>query len=228
MSSTVPTALLLDFGSVISKSLFETIDAIESAYGLEPDTLNWYGPFAPERDSLWRAMQAGEMSERNYWARRCGQLGEMTGQHLEMIDIIRASRGPAPEKCLRPQAIEAISRAKQMGARLGILSNELELFYGAETLAKISVLGEFEHIIDATTTDILKPDPRAYAMAREAFDLPAEQIVFVDDQLKNIQGGRAYGFDCIHFDVHQPEMSFSKTLSRLNVLATREPNEHAG
>ena len=53
-----PQALVLDFGGVISRMLFETHPLTEAALGLAPGTLRWRGPFDPAHDPLWRAMQA--------------------------------------------------------------------------------------------------------------------------------------------------------------------------
>ena len=41
-------ALILDFGGVISRTLFETHDLSEKALGLPTGSLTWQGPFAPE------------------------------------------------------------------------------------------------------------------------------------------------------------------------------------
>ena len=60
-------ALVLDFGGVVTRTLFETHDMTERELGLAPGTLHWRGPFDPATDAPWRAMQAGEMSERDYW-----------------------------------------------------------------------------------------------------------------------------------------------------------------
>ena len=221
------TALLLDFGSVISKSLFETLPDIEAAYGLEPGTLGWRGPFAPEDDALWGAMQADEVSERGYWAERCAQLGKLVDADLEMIDVIKASRGEDPNRCIRPEAVEAIGRAKEMGAGVSILSNELELFYGAEELAKMPLFDCMDHIIAATTTHILKPDPAAYRLALDAIGLPPERIVFVDDQMRNIEGGRMAGFACVHFNVLTPRSSYDEALGLLEELRREEVQSYA-
>jgi hypothetical protein len=40
--------LVLDFGGVISRTLFETHDLTERALGLPPGTLTWRGPFDPD------------------------------------------------------------------------------------------------------------------------------------------------------------------------------------
>ena len=47
-------ALVLDFGGVISRTLFETHDLSEAALGLPPGTLTWRGPFDPASDPLWQ------------------------------------------------------------------------------------------------------------------------------------------------------------------------------
>ena len=57
-------ALILDFGGVISRTLFETHDETERALGLPAGTLTWRGPCDPPADPLWQAMQRGELSER--------------------------------------------------------------------------------------------------------------------------------------------------------------------
>ena len=46
-------ALLLDFGSVIQKSFFETRGALERLLKLPSGSLKWAGPFDPAGDTLW-------------------------------------------------------------------------------------------------------------------------------------------------------------------------------
>jgi hypothetical protein len=53
------SALILDFGGVISRTLFETHALSEHALGLPPGTLRWRGPFDPSTDAPWCDMQAG-------------------------------------------------------------------------------------------------------------------------------------------------------------------------
>jgi hypothetical protein len=51
---------------------------------------------------------------------------------------------------------------------------------------------------------ILKPDPRAYALALEGLDLPAHEVVFIDDQPRNVAGGSAVGIRSFHLDITNP------------------------
>ena len=75
-----PRGLLLDFGSVISVSVFERHRETEAALSLRAGCLDWLGPLAPETDALWQAMQRDELSERDYWARRAAELGAAVGE----------------------------------------------------------------------------------------------------------------------------------------------------
>lgn len=209
-------ALVLDFGGVVTRTLFETHDLTEKALGLPCGTLTWKGPFDPGTDPLWQSMQADEISERDYWRKRTEDVARLTGQPFtEMSDFVRAARGADPEAVMRPEALAAIDSARQGGKKLAILSNELDLFYGADFREKLPFLKDFDVIVDATYTKILKPDPRAYALCLKELALPAHACVFVDDQFRNIAGAEAVGLQTVHFDVLDPAASFADALRLL-------------
>ncbi|MHA7776797.1 HAD-IA family hydrolase [Roseibium sp. M-1] len=212
-------ALVLDFGGVVTRTMFETHDLTEAALGLEPGTLTWRGPFDPASDPLWQAMQADEISERDYWRRRTEEVADLTGNDWrEMADFVKAARGADPDAVMRPEALATIAAAKHAGCRLAVLSNELDLFYGADFREKLAFLKDFDVIVDATYTKILKPDPRAYEQCLEELGLPASACVFVDDQLRNIRGAEAVGLRTVHFDVLDPRTSYDRALSLLGLL----------
>lgn len=209
-------ALVLDFGGVISKTMFETHDLSEQALGLAPGTLGWRGPFAPETDAPWRAMQAGEMTERDYWAHRMAETGALVGETWTAFpDFVARVRGADPAAVIRPEALDAIARAKAMGCRLAILSNELDLFYGKDFRASLPFLADFDLIVDATYTGILKPDTRAFGFVTDGLQMAAADCVFVDDQAKNLKGAEAVGMPFVHFDVTRPGESYAKALEML-------------
>ena len=211
---TKPNTLVLDFGGVVTRTLFETHELTENALGLPAGTLTWHGPFAPEKDSLWRAMQANEISERDYWMERTRQVGRLVGEDwAEMETFVRRARGADPEAVIRPEANAAIQVAHGKGIRLAVLSNELDLFYGADFRQRLPLLSSFDLIVDATYTGILKPDPRAYAAVTDALGLPAEACVFVDDQARNVAGAERAGMRAVHFEVRYPHRSFSEALA---------------
>ena len=213
MTRPLAQALVLDFGGVISKTLFETHDLTERALGLAPCTLKWLGPFAPDSDPLWTSMQRGEISERDYWLTRSREVGRMVGEDwLDLETFVKRARGADPETVIRPEAARAINLAADAGLRLAILSNELDLFYGADFRTRLSILERFDAIVDATHTGILKPDPRAYQTVLDELALEADNCVFVDDQRRNIAGAAACNMRTVLFDVRNPAASYSEAL----------------
>lgn len=214
-------ALILDFGGVVTRTLFETHAQSEAALGLAPGTLTWRGPFAPGTDSLWRSMQAGEITERDYWHRRAVQVAALVGaQWSGFPQFLQAVRGAEPTAVIRPQAIAAVAAARQAGVKLAILSNELDLFYGAAFRDKLPLLHAFDVISDATHTGILKPDPRAYLDVAKALSLTPRVCLFVDDQPRNVQGAQAVGMQTVAFDVTDPDASYARALVALGITET--------
>lgn len=214
MSALGVKALVLDFGGVISKTLFETHDLSEQSLGLSTGTLTWKGPFDPLSDSLWQAMQRDEITERDYWHSRTREVGRLVGEDWpDMQSFVKRARGADPDAVIRPEARKAIKAVHAAGYRLAILSNELDLFYGTDFRSKLPLLRHFELVVDATYTGILKPDPRAYQMVEDALGIPLSTCVFVDDQLRNVLGAQRTGMHAVHFDVTNPAKSYNEALA---------------
>jgi len=211
-------ALILDFGSVITLTMFETHHLSEKELGLPQGTLTWMGPFDPERDKLWTSMQRDEITEREYWITRSKEVGNLLGEDWNhMFDFISRARGNNVEKIIRPEIIQMIKLVKSSGKKIAILSNELDLFFGKENRERLDFMKEFDVIWDGTYYDFLKPDARAYQSCLEKLGLEAEKCVFVDDQNRNVQGAKEVGLQAIHLDVREPQVAFNKALERLRI-----------
>jgi putative hydrolase of the HAD superfamily len=150
---------------------------------------------------------------------RTREVGRLLGEDWgEMQTFVRRARGADVQAVIRPEAVAAIHQAKAQGYKLGILSNELDLFYGADFRARLPLLQQFDVIVDATYTQILKPDPRAYQACLQALGVPAEHAVFVDDQLRNVAGAQRCGLAAVHLDVCLPGAGFAIALQMLAAL----------
>jgi len=212
------TAVLFDFGGVMSRSLFEQVDEIERSYGLASGALGtWRGPFDPAADMVWQDMLDGRISEREYWYTRCAELGDLTAETVTVTSLLERLRGDDPDRIIRSSINTLIHGAKAAGRKIGLLTNELELFHGAGITEALSILRLFDGIVDASKTGVLKPDPVAYRQALDAVGATASETVFVDDQIKNIDGGRAAGLQTVHFDILNPAASVAETTRLLGV-----------
>jgi len=211
-------ALILDFGGVVTRTLFETHGITERTLELPAGTLTWRGPFDPASDPLWVSLQAREITERDYWMTRTREVGALLGEDwTDMKTFVQRARGADPELVLRPEARDAILKAKAAGLKLAILSNELDLFYGESFRRRFPLIDLFDVIVDATYTKILKPDPRAYEQVLAELGLARADCVFVDDQKKNIEGAVAIGLPHVHFDVTRPAESYAQALNMLGL-----------
>lgn len=218
LTQSPPQGLLLDFGSVISVSVFERHRDTEAVLGLAPGTLTWMGPLAPETDELWRAMQQDRISERDYWAARALELGRLVGEEgWDMLTMLTRIRQVDPNAVVRPQMARLIEAACGQGIAVGILTNEMELFYGKDFLERMEVLRPMRAIVDATHNNILKPDARAYAMAIEAMRLAPDRILFVDDQFRNVAGAVKAGLQTQYFDLRDIDGNIASIAVRLQL-----------
>ena len=213
------STLMLDFGCVISKTMFENIELVERGLGLDAGTLTWRGPFDPDGDPPWRDMLAGRMTERQYWAMRATEVSALLGKQWDT----RTFYDKACEVCgpawFRGEFVDLLDDARRAGIRAGVLSNELELFHSKEWLKTVPALERIDVIVDATHTKVLKPDPRAYQLGLEALHATPEQTLFVDDQIRNVRGAEAVGIRSVHFDVLRPAEKMREIRARLALPA---------
>ena len=209
--------LFLDFGSVVMKSFFETRRETERELGLQPGILTWSGPFDPDSDPLWQRMLAGEISERDYWNIRAREVGAILGRDWTIQEFCLQQNKIPLDDMLRSDALDLAADARRKGYKIGILSNELELFHGREWMDSIPLLKDVDCLYDATHTGILKPDPRAYEIALAGLGLPAHAVVFIDDQILNVRGGIDAGLHSIHLDILDPEAAFEEARRLLDL-----------
>jgi putative hydrolase of the HAD superfamily len=211
------SGLLLDFGLVIVKSPFELLHVFERTKGLPPATLEWRGPFDAAADPLWTQLEAGELAEREYWRIRAEEALRAAGEPGGVREFMTATLAGPEEEVIRPEARALLADASAAGIRTGILSNELRLFHGEEWMARMSVLAAVDVVVDASDTGILKPDPLAYRLALDRLGLPVHAVVFVDDQLPNVEGARRVGLMAVHFDVTDAAGSFAVVRELLGI-----------
>jgi putative hydrolase of the HAD superfamily len=174
------------------------------------------GPLGPEPDTLWTDMIAGGITEREYWQRRSDEVGAALGRPGWPIqEFMHTLYGLAGDDIVRPAAAELIADAQAAGHKVGVLTNDLRAFHGETAMASHPFLAQADAVVDASVTGILKPDPRAYALAVDALGTPAHDIVFVDDMSWNVEGARRAGMIAIELDLTEPDKAFAEARKAL-------------
>jgi putative hydrolase of the HAD superfamily len=199
--------LLLDFGGPVLLTPFELIPKAEETLG----PMSWRGPFDTSTDPEYVRWQAGEITEREYWSIR----GEPYG--LDLRGLMRHFYEPPGDYLVRPEMAELITRHRTAGRIVGMLTNDMNAFHNADWKEGISVIDQFDFIVDGSITGYLKPDPQAFRLALDAFGDPdPEDVVFVDDQMINVRGAQAVGMSAVHFDPTDPAGSLQRVEAALN------------
>ena len=193
--------LLLDFGGPVLLTPFELIESAEETLG----ALSWRGPFDTSTDPDYVRWQSGELTEREYWSVR----GEPYG--LDVQGLMRHFYEPPGDHLVRPEMAELIARHRAAGRTVGVLTNDMDAFHGPEWKDGISVIGQFDFIVDGSVTGYLKPDPKAFRLALRAFGDPRpSDVVFVDDQQINVRGAQDVGLSTVFFDPTDPGGSLER------------------
>ncbi len=209
MSAAPGKALLLDFGGVCLLSPVEMHRHTERIFGLPQGVLTWLGPVDPATDPLWRALLTEELSERDYWRLRAEEIGSRTNtKPFDLHSYFGPLYALPEEVIIRRAAVATVAKARAAGRKVGILTNDLEAFHGRPWMDSLHFLRGLDSLTDASNTGILKPDPRAYAQAIEALGVGRDDVIFVDDQPRNVAGARAFGLETIAFDIGHPEDSW--------------------
>jgi putative hydrolase of the HAD superfamily len=208
-------ALLLDFGGPVLRTPFELLRGGEIRAGLPQGSLRWTGPFDPSADADWRRMQRGDMSEREYWARKAEEFAALTGADAGFRGLMDVLFAGAEDELVRPEARDIVALAKRAGLTVAVLTNDMRAFHGDEWVERMSILRAMDLVVDGSVEHVLKPDPRIYRLAVERLGVDAEDCLFVDDQQGNVEGALAVGMSARWFDVTAPEASFTAVVAAL-------------
>lgn len=209
-------ALVLAFDGVIVHSLFEVHDRTERALGLPPGTLTWRGPFDPDSDGLWQALEAGQISERDYWQERAREVGALLGETWTgPAALFGRAWGEDPNRMVRPEALAAVEEARALGARLAVLANQLDLFHGPDARERFAILARFDAVLDGSWSGLLKPQRAAYAAVAGALGVALGECVFLDTRPRHLAGAEAAGMHALAFDPLRPGASFRAALDLL-------------
>lgn len=110
--------------------------------------------------------------------------------------------------------VDIMKQLKQKGYPLYGLSN-----WSAETFPyareKYDFLGLLDDMVISGEVGYVKPEPDIYQLLLEKIGKPAQECLFIDDSLPNIQQAKKMGFETIHFK--SPEQ-LGIELSSMNLL----------
>jgi putative hydrolase of the HAD superfamily len=194
--------LLVDYGGVLTTSVWDSFRAFCDAEGLDRDEVRRLFRDDPEALALLRQLETGELTEEEFSAGFGPLLGIPAERYEGLID--RLFGGMEPDEPM----IEALRRARAAGLKTGLISNS----WGRGRYDR-SMFGElFDGVVISGEVGLHKPQPQIFELGAERVGLLPSQCVFVDDLRENCEGAEAVGMIAV---LHRKT---NETLARLEDL----------
>ena len=97
-----------------------------------------------------------------------------------------------------PNMYVLIDQLKESGIRVGMLSNIDDRY--TKLIRDFGFYEPFEPCLLSCEMGLEKPDLKAYELLIETMNLPASEIVFIDDKAENVEAAKKIGIDAIVFE----------------------------
>ena len=181
------TAVLFDFGGVITTSPFEAFARYEQTNGLPVDFLRTVNATDPDANA-WARLERNEIDLAGFDAAFADE-SRALGHRVAGADVLALLSGD-----LRPEVVRAVERCSER-LKTGLLTNNV---VGMDPSGAIAgVLSHFDAVIESSVVGVRKPDPAFYELACDALAITPDQAVFLDDLGINLKPARALGMQTI-------------------------------
>jgi epoxide hydrolase-like predicted phosphatase len=194
-------AIVSDFGGVLTTPLLPAFMALQDEIGVAPEHFaTALRTVTEERgENPLFEMERGEITEVEFL--------ELLGRGLEPLLDHEPHLHRFRELFIggldaNPEMIDLMAELRDQGLRMAMLTNNVREW---EELwrAKLPVDEIFETVVDSAFVGCRKPEARIYELTLERIGMKAEECVFIDDMLPNIEAARELGFVAVHFEDNQ-------------------------
>jgi putative hydrolase of the HAD superfamily len=191
--------LLVDYGGVLTSSLFDSFRSFCEVEGLAPETIG--ERFRSHRASreLLIGLETGTLGEEEFEP----QLAALLGVSAPGL-IDRMFAGSKPDQPM----LDAMRAARRAGVRTGLISNS----WGTRRYDRSQLKELFDGVVISGEVGIRKPAPEMYKLGAERVGVRPEACVFVDDLPFNLEPAARLGMATVH------HVNAEQTISELERL----------
>jgi putative hydrolase of the HAD superfamily len=181
------TAVLFDFGGVLSSSPFDAFARYEADHGLPHGFLRSVNATDPDTNA-WARLERSEVDVDGFAAAFADESAAL-GHRVSGWDVLGLLAGD-----LRPEMIEAVRRCGER-MKTALLTNNVVGMSADRHVADVVAL--FDVVVESSVVGLRKPDAAFYALACERLGIEASDAVFLDDLGVNLKPARAMGMTTI-------------------------------
>jgi putative hydrolase of the HAD superfamily len=178
------SALLVDYGGVLTTNVFDSFRAFCNSRGLDRDAIKRLFR-KPGTVALVRGLETGAVTRPEFEQRFGGLLG--IDDHDGLVE--RMFAGVRPDEPM----LAALRRARAAGIRTGLISNSMgDTVYDRSTFEEL-----FDGVVISGEVGMHKPQPEIFLLGAERAGAEPEDCVFVDDLRENCEGAEAVGMTAV-------------------------------
>jgi putative hydrolase of the HAD superfamily len=178
--------LLVDFGGVLTTSVFASFAAFCEAEGLSTDAVRDAFMKDPLARELLFDLELGRLEDEEFERKLAAVLEIPRAEGL--IDRLFAHMHPDEAM------LAAVGAARAAGARTGMISNS----WGHRPYDRDALERLFDAWVISGEEGVRKPDPAIYALGARRIGLEPHACVFVDDLPGNLKPARELGMATVH------------------------------
>jgi len=186
MNSGGKTALIVDFGGVLTTDVWSAFTQFCEGEGLEPGAVRELFKNDPGALADLRDLETGSVETDEFERRFSAHLG-IPERADGLIERLFAGLRPDEEM------IGAVRSARSRGLRTGLISNSWGRgIYDEDLIAEL-----FDTVVISGEVSLHKPQPEIYELACERLGVEPAEAVFVDDLRENCTGAEEVGITAV-------------------------------
>ena len=177
------SAVMFDFGGVLTEGPFGTFERYEKERGLPKGFIRSVNA-TNHLDNAWARLERNELTFDEF----CDAFSietEAAGGRVDARTLF-----PMLSTELRPEMVEAVRRCR-LQFKTALLTNNFMTSVADSRLRDVLLL--FDAVLESAVLGVRKPDPRFYVMACDALCITPSHAVFLDDLGVNLKPARALG-----------------------------------
>jgi len=179
------TALLVDWGGVLTTDLFHSFRMFCDEHGIDPEALG-------------NAFRTNEQAQTMLFDLECGRIGEGDFEPFfgELLGVPAEGLIDGLFGRIEPDhvMINAVRTARQAGIPTGLVSNS----WGTRRYPQALLDELFDGVVISGFEGMRKPAPEIYVLGAERAGVETHACVFVDDLHFNLDPARELGMAAIH------------------------------
>ncbi|HTE39345.1 MAG TPA: HAD-IA family hydrolase [Steroidobacteraceae bacterium] len=190
------SAVLWDFGGVITSSPFEAFNRYEAQHRIPLDFIRGVNATHPE-DNAWARFESSRITPEQFDIAFEVET-RAAGHSIRGSTVIAMLSGD-----VRPRMVEALKVCKQH-YRIACLTNNVKAGEGPgmsrsadQAMCIREAMSLFDFVLESSKEGIRKPDPKFYLRACERLQVEPRQCVFLDDLGINLKSARELGMATI-------------------------------